>query len=171
MATVIFTVPDTGTRFAVICCNRLGLKPSGFHTGAIDAIRDLTAPKLLITIRDPLLSFMSSCKRRNYRADHEALEMLDARVKDWVELEEAQSLYPFVTLQVDCPEDQRSIELDKVKDFLGEDFKARFDWPVVGSSDWVPTTMEMWKKIPWKQETKDKVEKALRPFREKYVYV
>lgn len=170
MAKIVFTVPDTGTRFAINYLRRLGLVVTGLHTGKIDKIRDFTAPKLLITLRDPLVAFMSSYIRRPQRDEESALQMLETRIKDWAELEEVKNLYPFVTLRIDGPEGERESELKKVADFFGVD-TVDFGWQVVGANNWAPTTIEMWDKVPWSKQTKEKIEKGLKPFRENYGYV
>jgi len=168
MAILLLSVPHTGTRFAMLFLDTIGVIYHRYHTGAEDMeeIAEHVNPGIVIPLRDPLLCWMSSYKDFDGNKN-QSMTTLKSVKGFWECLDNCILEQEHIFLRLDT--NDREAELAKVAEFCGASVPAEnFTWEHIGSSE-IVATQELWEESDYRY--KPVVERELAPIREQYGYI
>ena len=194
MDVILYSVPHTGTRFAVAYLEQLGVSCKQMHTSE-RTDKDLLCKegsKLVIPVRDPLLTYLSWMGRTNWinraapRAVPDPLLTLETVCDCYERMLDKEKTFDHTHMRLDTK--TRVAELKKIAKFVGKEYQP-YEWEPLGVNGDKPTDYARWEKQTDRWEDRlidvhpkmihhwpkhsiiDKILKCLKPYRDYYGYV
>ena len=158
MATIVLSVPHTGTRFTMSFMDRVGVIYRQHHSDgpAMTAIQHEAPCKAVIPVRDPLLCFTTTLMQAGEdKFDRILMDVL----YQYSLLFEAQTWFECEHLWLDA--DDHDAELAKIAAFCDAPIPSSdFVWEPVGVTGSAPTSYALWELLA-KRLGSEKADKAL----------
>ena len=176
MATIVYSVPHTGTRFTIKFFDQIGVAYRQFHTDSVEQVEEDPNPKIVVPMRDPLLCWMSHyiphVRALDINRSERIQTVVDNLVEDWALLGYIEDRFNYVHLRLDTKDKQK--ELQKVADYVKAQLPiSKFKWENIGVSKDVPGNYELWEtlKQTLNQDEIACIMSSLSAIRKKYGYL
>jgi hypothetical protein len=121
--TLVYSVPHSGTHFAMHFLEELGIKTMQFHSQETSLVRAYQCQgiKCVIPFRHPYKVFVSHWERNDTLRALGWEAYMTLLVHHYTFMIQTVDLFDYVTLQVDCPEGERLGQLIRVGQHVGSE--------------------------------------------------